>query len=61
MTQEEFINTRYCKFDKVIYQNIEYPIIEIDFEEMMFGIRFANRPETEWVTCESCTYIPNNN
>ena len=61
MTQEEFNNTSFRKGDKVIYQRIVYPIIEIDFEEMMFGVRFANRPETEWVTCEMCTYIPHTN
>lgn len=63
MTIEQFNNTRFGAGDEVIYKGETWPIIEVDFEEALFGIPNERGITVEvadqitWVRCENCTFI----
>lgn len=52
MTIEEFENTSFKKSDTAIYNNKEYKIREIDFEQFLFLIT-ATGEDFRWVRCET--------
>lgn len=61
MTQEEFNNTSFGKGDLAKYQHGIFPIVQVDFEERLFGI-IMNIPGSKlgdiaWVRCESIEFI----
>jgi hypothetical protein len=64
MTIQEFNSTRFGAGDLVIYKNQTWPIIEVDFEEALFGIPNERGITVEvadqmtWVRCENCQHIP---
>lgn len=64
MTIQEFNETRFGAGDLVNYKNEIWPIIEVDFEEALFGIPNERGIKVEcadqitWVRCENCQHIP---
>lgn len=57
MTIDQFNNTAFRCGDQAKYDSNIYPVQEINFNEMLFGLK-DNDGDVFWVRCENVELIP---
>lgn len=59
MTIEEFNNTKFSGYTKIIYKEIEYEVRALCFEENLIGFNVEYDDDINWVRCENVTLKEN--
>ena len=59
MNIEDFKKTSFGNGDKVEYNGKIYPVVSVDFIELLFAIDDCDNPDhLSWVRCENADFIP---